>query len=63
MTVKETIRDERATDKSKSAQTDPAFGDFERIAKEYLATDGLSCNDLDNPATSASKKQRTRKTH
>jgi hypothetical protein len=61
MTVKETIRDERATDKSKTAQTDPAFGDL--IAKEYLAADGLSCNDLDNPATSASKKQRTRKTH
>jgi hypothetical protein len=63
VTVQETIRDERATDKSKMAQTDPAFGDFERIAKEYLATDGLSCNDLDNPAASASKKQRTRRTH
>jgi hypothetical protein len=46
VTVQDTIRDERGPDKSKMEQTDPALGDFERIAKEYLATDGLSCNDL-----------------
>jgi hypothetical protein len=63
VTVQETIRNERATDKSKIAQTDPTFGDFERIAKQYLATDGLSCNDLDNLAASTSKKQRTKRTH
>jgi hypothetical protein len=60
VTVQQTIRDERASDKSKTAQSDPEFGNFEKLAKEYLATDGLSCNDLDSPtASAAAKKKKT----
>jgi hypothetical protein len=60
VTVQETIRDERASDKSKTAQSDPQYENFEKLAKEYLATDGLSCNDLDSPtAAPAAKKKRT----
>ena len=40
VTVQETIRQERTTDKSKTAQSDPIYGDFEKLAKEYLKTDG-----------------------
>jgi hypothetical protein len=57
ITVQETIRDERTTDKSKTAQSDPQYGNFENLAKEYLATDGLSCNDLDSPTAPAAKKK------
>jgi hypothetical protein len=46
-TVQETIRQNRASDKSKNASTDPAYGDFERLAKEYLANEGQSCSDMD----------------
>jgi hypothetical protein len=56
VTVQETIRDERANDKSKTAQSDPAYGDFEKLAKEYLKTDGLSCKEVDS-ATSPTKKK------
>jgi lysyl-tRNA synthetase class II len=58
VTVQETIRDERASDKSKTAQSDPQYGNFEKLAKEYLATDGLSCNDLDSPTAPAAKKKK-----
>jgi hypothetical protein len=44
--VQEVVRKVRATDKSKTAQTDPAYGNFERLAKEYLDKDGQSCKDL-----------------
>jgi hypothetical protein len=33
-TVQETIRDDRATDKSQTAQRDPNWANFERLAKE-----------------------------
>jgi hypothetical protein len=46
-TVQEVIRKARATDKSKTAQTDPAYGNFERLAKQYLDDEGQSCKDLD----------------
>jgi hypothetical protein len=58
VTVQEAIRQERMDDKSKTAQTDPIFGDFERLAKAFLETDGLSCNDLDSPTASTTKKKK-----
>jgi lysyl-tRNA synthetase class II len=46
-TVQEVIQKERATDKSKTAaQTEPIYGNFERLAKQYLDEDGQSCKDL-----------------
>jgi hypothetical protein len=46
-TVQEVIRKARATDKSKTAQTNPAYGNFERLAKQYLDDEGQSRKDLD----------------
>ena len=57
VTVQETIRDERVSDKSKTAQSDPAYGDFEKLAKDYLKTDGLSCKDVDSATSPATKKK------
>ena len=57
VTVQETIRDERAGDKSKIAQSDPQYANFEKLANEYLTTDGLFCNDLDSPTAPATKKK------
>jgi hypothetical protein len=45
--VQEAIRKARATDKSKTASTDPMYGNFERLTKEYLDNEGQSCSDLD----------------
>jgi hypothetical protein len=59
VTVQEVIQQERKDDKSKTAQTDPVFGEFERTAKAFLETDGLSCNDLDSSAAPAAKKKKT----
>jgi hypothetical protein len=42
-----TIRKARATDKSKTAQSDPLYGNFEILAKQYLDDEGQSCRDLD----------------
>ena len=56
-TVQETIQKERATDKSKTARSDPMYGNFERLAKEYLETDGQSCKDLDSDAAKVQKKK------
>ena len=57
ITIQETIRQERATDKSKNAQSDPVYRDFEKLAKEYLKTDGLSCKDVDSAALPITKKK------
>jgi hypothetical protein len=46
--VQEVIRKARATDKSKTAQSDPLYGNFERLAKQYLDDEGQTCKDLDN---------------
>jgi len=46
-TVQEVIRKQRATDRSKTAQTDPIYGNFERLAKQYLDDEGQSCSDMD----------------
>ena len=45
--VQNTIKKARATDKNKNAQTDPMYGNFEKLAKEYLDNEGQSCKDLD----------------
>ena len=45
--VQDTIRKARATDRSKTASTNPMYGSFEKLAKEYLANEGQSCSDLD----------------
>ena len=57
-TVQETIQNERATDTSKTAQSDPQYGNFERLAKEYLETDGQSCKDLPSDVTTMQKKKK-----
>jgi hypothetical protein len=51
------FRQERAADKSKTAQGDPIYGNFERLAKEYLENEGQSCKDLDSAPAAAQKKK------
>jgi hypothetical protein len=46
-TVQGTIRKARATDKSRYSSADPMYGNFERLAREYLNKEGQSCSDLD----------------
>jgi hypothetical protein len=46
--VQRTIKEARAADKSTTAQTDPIYGNFEKLAKDYLAREGQSCKDLEN---------------
>jgi hypothetical protein len=58
VTVRESIKQERSADKSKIAQSNPVYGQFEKLATEYLKTDGLSCNDLGTAATPAAKKNK-----
>jgi hypothetical protein len=38
----------RKTDRSATAATDPIYGKFEALAKEYLNTERQSCKDLEN---------------
>jgi hypothetical protein len=40
VTVRETIQQVQATDRSKTAQSDPLYGNFEKLAKEYLDNEG-----------------------
>jgi hypothetical protein len=47
VTVQETIQKVRAADKSKTAQSDPLYGNFERLAKQYLGDEGQTCKDMD----------------
>ena len=60
VTVQETIKKERATDRSKTAQSDPLYGNFEKLAKEYLDNEGQTCKDLDT-APAVARAQMTRK--
>jgi hypothetical protein len=46
-TVQETIRKARANDKSKTAPTDPMYGNIESLAKEYLDNESQTCKDMD----------------
>jgi hypothetical protein len=48
VTVQETINKVCAADKSKTAHGDPLYGNFERLAKQYLDDEGQTCKDLDN---------------
>jgi hypothetical protein len=47
VTVQETILKVRAADKSKTSQSDPLYGNFERLAKQYLDDEGQTCKDMD----------------
>jgi len=60
VTVRETIQQERATDRSKTAHSDPLYGNFEKLAKEYLDNEGQTCEDLDS-AQAAARARKTRK--
>jgi hypothetical protein len=41
------IKQAREADKSINRQTDPIYGEFEKLARNYLAREGETCNDLD----------------
>ena len=46
--VQRIIREARKADKSIGRQTDPIYGEFEKLATSYLTREGESCKDLDN---------------
>ena len=46
--VQRVITEGRKTDKSTGRQTDPIFGELEKLARDYLAREGETCKDLDN---------------
>jgi hypothetical protein len=45
--VQRILREARDADKSITRQTDPIYGEFEKLAQNYLTREGESCNDLD----------------
>jgi len=46
--VQRAVADARRTDKSSTRQTDPIYGQFEKLARSYLASEGETCKQLDN---------------
>ena len=46
--VQRIVREARDADKSVTRKTDPIYGEFEKLALNYLAKEGESCKDLDN---------------
>ena len=42
------VTDARKADKSVTRQTEPFFGQFEKLARGYLDREGETCQDLDN---------------
>jgi len=46
--VQQVVRDARTADRSITAASDPIYGNFENLAKNYLIKERQSCNDLDN---------------
>jgi hypothetical protein len=46
--VQRVITDARKADKSTTRQTDPIYGQFEKLARDYLTREGETCKDLDN---------------
>jgi hypothetical protein len=42
------VREARDADKSITRQTDPIYGEFEKLAQNYLVKESESCKDLDN---------------
>jgi hypothetical protein len=45
--VQRIIREARAADKSTTAQTDPMYGNFEKLARQYLAKEQQSCKEIE----------------
>ena len=46
--VQRVITDARKADKSTTRQTDPIYGQFEKLARDYLTREGETCKELDN---------------
>jgi hypothetical protein len=46
--VQEMIREDRKVDNSINALSDPIYGHFEKLARGYLAREGITCKDLDS---------------
>ena len=46
--VQRVVTDARKADKSVTRQTEPFFGQFEKLARGYLDREGETCQDLDN---------------
>jgi len=46
--VQRVIAQVRKADRSTTRPTDPIFGEFEKLSRDYLAREGESCKDLDN---------------
>jgi hypothetical protein len=46
--VQQIVRDARKDDKSTTAASDQFYGNFDRLARNYLTKEQQSCNDLDN---------------
>ena len=45
--IQKVITDARRADKSAAASADAIYGEFERLARSYLAREQQTCNDLD----------------
>ena len=46
--VQRVVADARKADKSITRQTEPIYGEFEKLARNYLTREGETCKDLDN---------------
>jgi hypothetical protein len=46
--VQRVIAEARKADKSTTRQTEPIYGQFEKLASSYLAIEDETCKDLDN---------------
>jgi hypothetical protein len=46
--VQRLIQRDRKDDKTTTAILDPIYGNFEKLAKDYLTKDGQNCKDLDS---------------
>lgn len=46
--VQQIVRESQKDDKSITATADPMYGNFEKLAKEYLAEERQTCKDLNN---------------
>jgi hypothetical protein len=45
--VQRIIREARGADKSTTAQSDPIYGNFEKLARQYLAKEQQSCKEIE----------------
>jgi hypothetical protein len=46
--LRQIVHEARAADRSSTAATDPFYGNFEKIAEEYLAKEHQTCKDIEN---------------